>query len=40
MFGSVYLAEDPSNGKKFVVKECITTGKSTKTKDLLTREPM
>ena len=29
-FSSVYLAEDPSNGKQYVVKECITSGKNEK----------
>jgi hypothetical protein len=27
VFGSVYLAEDPSNGKQYVVKECFTQDK-------------
>ena len=29
-FGSVYLAEDPSDGKKFVVKEVMTYNKNEK----------
>ena len=39
MFGSVHLAEDPSNGKQYVVKECFTRDKDEKTKQLLVREP-
>ena len=39
MFGSVYLAEDPSNGKQYVVKECFTQGKTEKVQKLLVREP-
>ena len=26
-FGSVYLAENPFNGKQYVIKECFTQGK-------------
>ncbi len=32
MFGSVFLAEDPSNGKQYVIKECVTRDKDEKTK--------
>ena len=38
-FGTVYLAEDPSNSKQYVVKECLTTGKTEKVQELLKREP-
>ena len=38
-FGVVYLAEDPSNGKQYVVKEVFTQGKTEKIQKLLVREP-
>ena len=31
-FGTVYLAEDPSDGKKYVVKEVMTKNKNEKLK--------
>jgi len=40
MFGSVYLAEDLSNGNLYVVKECMTTGRPEKIQKLLEREPV
>ena len=39
-FGTVYLAEDPSNGKNYVVKECVAPGKPEKVQELLKREPV
>jgi hypothetical protein len=39
MFGSVFLAEDPSNGKQYVVKECVTKDKSERVQKLLWQEP-
>ena len=33
------MAEDPSNGKKYVVKECLTSGKTEKIQKLLISEP-
>jgi len=38
-FGVVYLAEDPSNGKQYVVKEVLASGKSEKVMKLLESEP-
>ncbi len=38
-FATVYLAEDPSNGKQYVVKEVFTQGKPQKTQQLLLDEP-
>ena len=38
-FGTVYLAEDPSNRKQYVVKEVFTQGKPEKTQQLLLDEP-
>ena len=38
-FGTVYLAEDLSNGKQYVVKEVFTQGKPQKTQQLLLDEP-
>ena len=38
-FGTVYLAEDPSNEKQYVVKECITENKTEKVQEFLKREP-
>ncbi len=38
-FGTVYLVEDPSNWKKYVVKEVFTQGKPQKTQQLLLDEP-
>ena len=40
MFGSVYLAEDPSNGKQFIVKEYTTRGNCLKTQELLVKETL
>jgi serine/threonine protein kinase len=38
-FGSVYLAEDPSDGKKYVVKEVMTSNKNENLEKLLLSEP-
>ena len=38
-FAIVYLAEDPSSGKQYVVKEVFTQGKPQKTQQLLLDEP-
>ena len=35
----VYVAEDPTNGKQYVVKECVTAGKTEEIQKLLKREP-
>ncbi len=35
----MYLAEDSSNGKQYVVKECFTKDKDEKIKKLLEKEP-
>ena len=37
--GTVYLAEDSSTGKQYIVKECMTLGKTENIKRLLLREP-
>ena len=38
-FGIVYLAEDLSDGKKYVVKEVMTKNKNEKIQKLLLNEP-
>jgi len=38
-FGTVYLAEDPSDGKQYAVKEVFADDKSEKIQKLLLAEP-
>ncbi len=38
-FGTVYLAEDPSDGSQYVVKEVLTLGRKEGIQKLLKNEP-
>jgi len=38
-FGTVYLAEDPSDGSEYVVKEVFTLGRKESLQKLLKNEP-
>jgi len=40
MFGSAYLAEDPSNRKQFIVKEYTNRGNCLKTQELIEKETL